>query len=197
VAVFPWSRTRTVWEHQPVLRSLCQAHDPHGGSDCALGLRDVGGGFHVDNLLGAVVSQIFGAPPYNMSTVAVGNLTGIAPFIGSALGTVFGSWACDKTVQILAARNNGVYEPEFRLLVIPVATVPLTQRSFCLSAALHAGLSAIVCAVFMAIMNFGVGVVYTGIVTYTNEAYSEQAGDVSGLTIVSLFQLIAYFHPFN
>ncbi|KAI1523163.1 MFS transporter [Pyrenophora tritici-repentis] len=146
-------------------------------------------------LLGAVVSQIFGAPPYNMSTVAVGNLTGIAPFIGSALGTVLGinhvnrlivaESACDKVVQTLAARNNGVYEPEFRLLVISVATVALALGSFGLGGAIHVGLSANACGVFMAVINFGVGLGCTGIVTYTNDVCGERAGDAFGLAMVT------------
>jgi len=148
-------------------------------------------------LLGAVVSQIFGAPPYNMNTVAVGNLSGMAPFIGSPLGIVFGGWACDKIVHIVAACNNGVYEPEFRLLIILVAIVALALGSFCLGAAIHASLSAIVCGVFMAIINSGVGMGCTGIVIYTKDVCGERAGDAFGLAMVSPFRLIASYYSFN
>jgi MFS family permease len=39
---------------------------------------------------GTVAVPIFGAPPYNMSPTSIGNLIGIAPMIGSVLGTLVG-----------------------------------------------------------------------------------------------------------
>ncbi|PWY63973.1 hypothetical protein BO83DRAFT_431363 [Aspergillus eucalypticola CBS 122712] len=76
-------------------------------------------------LLSTVASQIFTAPPWSMSTVAVDNLTGIAPFIGSVLGTVMGGWARDLSSKLMASRNKGVCEPEYRLLVILPATMAM------------------------------------------------------------------------
>ncbi|EDU48165.1 conserved hypothetical protein [Pyrenophora tritici-repentis Pt-1C-BFP] len=90
-----------------------------------------------------------------------------------------------SVVQTLAARNNGVYEPEFRLLVISVATVALALGSFGLGGAIHVGLSANACGVFMAVINFGVGLGCTGIVTYTNDVCGERAGDAFGLAMVT------------
>lgn len=136
-------------------------------------------------LIGAVASQIFTAPPYNMSTVAVGNLTGIAPLIGSALGTVISGLLCDLSSRLMAARNGGIYEPEFRLPVMLPATLTMAVGAFGLGAATQYGLSAVVCGVFMAILNFAVGMGCTGIVAYTNDACGQRAGDCFGLAMVA------------
>ncbi|KAJ5368357.1 uncharacterized protein N7496_008117 [Penicillium cataractarum] len=135
-------------------------------------------------LLGAVASQIFTAPPYSMSTVAVGNLTGVAPFIGSALGTALGGWLCDFFGRALSDRTNGIYEPEFRLFVMPLAIVTLAVGSFGLGAAIQNEASDIACGVIMAILNFAVGVGCTGIVAYTNDVCADRAGDALGLAMV-------------
>lgn len=61
-------------------------------------------------------AQIFSAPPYNFSTGSIGLIAGIPPFIGTVMGTVLSGPLSDFTAQLLAKRNNGVYEPEYRLI---------------------------------------------------------------------------------
>lgn len=134
---------------------------------------------------GAVASQIFAAPPYNLTPTAVGNLIGIAPLIGSALGTVTGGWACDALSKLLSARNNGIYEAEFRLLIMIPFLITIAVGGFGLGAAVHNGLSVITCGVFLAILNFAVGVGCTGIVAYSNDAFQHKAGGAFGIAMVS------------
>ncbi|RAH81596.1 MFS transporter [Aspergillus japonicus CBS 114.51] len=137
-------------------------------------------------LLGAVASQIFTAAPWSLSTVAVGNLTGIAPLIGSAVGTVLGGSLCDLSSRLMARRSqNGVYEPEYRLPVLFPATIAMAVGAFGLGAATHRGDNAVVCGVFMAIINFAVGMGCTGTVAYTNDVFAERAGDAFGLAMVA------------
>ncbi|KAK6602963.1 major facilitator superfamily transporter [Botrytis cinerea] len=135
-------------------------------------------------LIGAVVSQIFGAEPYNMSTTAVGNLAGIAPLIGSTIGTLTAGWACDKIVGYLALRNRGMYEPEFRLLIIIPAFIAMAIGGFGLGAAIHKELSPVTCGVFMAILNFAVGAGCTGVVAYTNDVCGQRSGEAFGLAMI-------------
>lgn len=61
-----------------------------------------------------VLAQIFGVPPYNLSTAGVGYLY-VGPFIGGLLGVLFMSFSSDPLAQFIAKKNRGVYEPEFRL----------------------------------------------------------------------------------
>ena len=58
---------------------------------------------------------------YDFSALSTG-LVYISPFIGGLLGTVGAGWVSDVTVRAMARRNGGVYEPEFRLvMILPVA----------------------------------------------------------------------------
>jgi MFS family permease len=135
-------------------------------------------------ILGATASQIFAAPPYNLTPTQVGNLVGIAPLIGSTLGTLFGGWFCDFISKQLAIRNNGIYEPEFRLWVMIPFLLTLIAGSFGLGLAISAQLSAITAGVFLAILNFAIGVGCTGIVVYQNDACQQRAGEAFGLGMV-------------
>jgi len=134
---------------------------------------------------GAVADQIWGAPPYNLSPSAVGNLVGIAPLIGSALGCLLGGATLDWFSRMMAKKNNNVYEPESRLLIIAPALLTCVAGGFGLGESIERGMSAIVTAVFLAVLNFGVGVGCTGIVSYTNDTFQERAGEAFGLAMMA------------
>ncbi|KAG4443682.1 hypothetical protein IFR05_000868 [Cadophora sp. M221] len=133
---------------------------------------------------GSTATQIFGAPPYNLDPATVGNLVGIAPLIGAALGTLFGGYMCDFLVEFMAKKNNGIYEPEYRLLVLGFYLVTVIPGTFGLGMAIESEQSAIVCAVFLGIMNFAIGVGCTGIVSYSNDTLQHRAGENFGLTMI-------------
>jgi hypothetical protein len=133
---------------------------------------------------GAVATQIFGYAPYHLSATAVGNLVGIAPLIGAALGTLFGGWSSDAIAKGLALRNNGIYEPEFRLLVIIPVLATIIIGGFGLGGAISSELSPVICGVFLAFITFAVGVGCTGIVSYTNDVCQHKAGEAFGLAMV-------------
>ncbi|KAH6976463.1 major facilitator superfamily domain-containing protein [Ilyonectria sp. MPI-CAGE-AT-0026] len=61
-----------------------------------------------------VTAQLFGPPPYLLSPAGIGNLS-LGPFIGGALGSILVGILMDPLILRLAKRNNGIYEPEFRL----------------------------------------------------------------------------------
>ena len=134
-----------------------------------MGHPDVGSDIHLGIIQGAVATQIFAYAPYHLSTTAVGNLVGIAPLIGAALGTLFGEWSSDAVALGLALRNNGLYGPEFRLLVIIPALTTIIIGGFGLGGAISSELSPLICGIFLAFINFAVGVGCTGIVSYTND----------------------------
>lgn len=136
-------------------------------------------------VLGAVASQIFGAPPYNLDPTQVGLIIGIAPLIGSALGTVLSGWMSDMAARYMSALNGGLYEPEFRLVVIIPAAIAMAGGAFGLAGATENAKPTIVCCVFLAFINFGVGAGCTGIVTYTNDVFLDRAGHAFGLAMVS------------
>lgn len=62
------------------------------------------------------IAQIFQAPPYLLSVAGVGYLS-LGPFIGALFGSIMMIIINDPIVKWCATKNNGVYEPEFRLLL--------------------------------------------------------------------------------
>ena len=69
---------------------------------------------------------LFAAPPYNFSSVGVGNIN-IAPFVGAVIGSIYGGPLNDYYVVYMARRRAGIYDPEFRLhmLLVPLVVCPL------------------------------------------------------------------------
>jgi hypothetical protein len=69
--------------------------------------------------------SIYQAPPYNMSP-AINGLINVPSFIGHVLGAFAGGWLTDKIAEMQARKNNGVFEPEFRLmaLILPLFIYP-------------------------------------------------------------------------
>ncbi|EGO25031.1 hypothetical protein SERLADRAFT_438636 [Serpula lacrymans var. lacrymans S7.9] len=73
--------------------------------------------------LSVSVSLLFSSPEYGYDFRAgpVGLISGVGPFIAAILGNAIAGPLSDWSVTWLSRRNNGVYEPEFRLfMVIPL-----------------------------------------------------------------------------
>lgn len=135
-------------------------------------------------LQSAVAQQIFGAAPYNMSSIEIGVFIGVAPLIGSVIGTVFGGFASDLSSKWMAARNDGIYEPEFRLVIMIPFIITWVVGIFGLGIALDREASSIVCGVFLAILGCAVGVGCTGIVAYSNDVCQNCAGESFGIAML-------------
>ncbi|CAK7226848.1 hypothetical protein SBRCBS47491_006367 [Sporothrix bragantina] len=80
----------------------------------AVGVAWSASNFLVANLTQA---QAFSAPPYNYSSQTIG-LFNLAIFIGAAIGLLTCGPFSDMTAAWLTRRNNGIREPEFRLLAM-------------------------------------------------------------------------------
>src|SRR5271156_5319537 len=74
----------------------------------------------------ATYALVFQLPPYNMST-GVSGLINIPASIGCFLGAYCGGGLTDTFVKYRARRNNGVFEPETRLvaMIIPFFIIPI------------------------------------------------------------------------
>ncbi|KUJ13364.1 MFS general substrate transporter [Mollisia scopiformis] len=67
-------------------------------------------------LMSLVISQVFSAPPFNLDSAQTGYLYG-GPIIGAVLGAIFCGSISDRIAEYMAKKNNGIYEPEFRLVL--------------------------------------------------------------------------------
>ena len=86
-----------------------------------------------------VTPSVYQAPPYNFSP-AINGLINIPSFIGHVLGAFAGGWLTDRIAEMQARKNNGIFEPEYRLmaLLLPLFIYPagcLMYNLFCHSAA--------------------------------------------------------------
>ncbi|EHY57040.1 hypothetical protein HRR83_002538 [Exophiala dermatitidis] len=79
---------------------------------------------------------IFVAPPYNFSVSQVG-LISLSPFILTLLGEVISGPLNDWICVYLTKKNKGIYEPEFRLVLIVVVIILGTVGFFGFGATVH------------------------------------------------------------
>jgi len=69
-----------------------------------------------------VVAQVFSAPPFLLNTAQLGYISA-GPTVGGFLGCILCGALSDPVARWLTRRNNGIYEPEFRLpLILPLDT---------------------------------------------------------------------------
>ncbi|KAJ5552706.1 hypothetical protein N7494_002084 [Penicillium frequentans] len=94
-----------------------------------------------------LLSQIFTAPPYLLTSSGVGYLS-LGPFIGGLLASVLASIFNDSIARKCSQKNNGYYEPEYRLFLgaggalavvgfVSFGYAVQTERSYYLTAFLH------------------------------------------------------------
>jgi hypothetical protein len=113
---------------------------------------------------------------YNFSALSAG-LIYISPFVGGILGTAVAGKVSDIIVRIMARRNGGLYEPEFRLVMaLPVTiTTVLGLMGFGWSAQEHDAW--IVPTVFFGIISFGCSLGSTTAITFCVDSYRQYAGE--------------------
>ncbi|KAF2274909.1 MFS general substrate transporter [Westerdykella ornata] len=113
---------------------------------------------------------------YNFTSLQVG-LVYISPFVGGILGTAVAGKISDLVVRFMARRNDGVYEPEFRLVMaIPIAlSTTIGLMGFGWSA--EEKNNWIVPTVFFGVISFGCSLASTTAVTFVVDSYRVYAGE--------------------
>ena len=79
---------------------------------------------------------IFVSPPYNF-TISQTGLISLSPFILTIIGEIISGPLNDYLCLALTRRNHGIYEPEFRLVLISVVIVLGTVGFFGFGATVH------------------------------------------------------------
>lgn len=73
-----------------------------------------------------ITAQLFSPPPFLLNTEQLGFITA-GPTVGGIIGCLLCGALSDPIVKFLSKRNNGIYEPEFRLVIsafVLVLSVP-------------------------------------------------------------------------
>lgn len=113
---------------------------------------------------------------YNFTSLQVG-LVYISPFVGGVLGTAVAGKISDIVVRYMARKNDGIYEPEFRLVMaIPIAiSTTIGLMGFGWSA--EEKNNWIVPTVFFGVISFGCSLASTTSVTFVVDSYRIYAGE--------------------
>jgi len=113
---------------------------------------------------------------YNFTPLQVG-LVYISPFVGGILGTAVAGKISDFVVRFMARKNDGVYEPEYRLVMaIPIAlSTTIGLMGFGWSA--HEKDNWIVPTIFFGVISFGCSLASTTAVTFVVDSYRVYAGE--------------------
>ncbi|CEJ59634.1 hypothetical protein PMG11_08251 [Penicillium brasilianum] len=123
------------------------------------------------------LSQIFSAPPYNFSVVGVG-ATNLSAFVASVLGTLAAGPLIDGLVTRMSKMNRGIFEPEFRLPIMVTYLLFTSTGFFAWGQSSYAQdpwpVPVVVC---LGLINFGVQLGTTGVVTYVVDCHREKAGE--------------------
>ncbi|KAH7062907.1 major facilitator superfamily domain-containing protein [Paraphoma chrysanthemicola] len=127
-------------------------------------------------VLSESVAHIYEDTSYHFTPLQVG-LVYISPFVGGVLGTAVAGKVSDLVVRFMARKNDGVYEPEFRLIM----AVPITLAT--VIGLMGFGWSAeerdnwIVPTVFFGVISFGCSLASTTAVTFVVDSYRVYAGE--------------------
>ncbi|ROW00564.1 hypothetical protein VSDG_03397 [Cytospora chrysosperma] len=128
-------------------------------------------------LISITLSQIFSAPPYSFSITAVG-ASNLASFVASLIATALAGPLVDGLATFLSKRNKGVFEPEFRLPIMSTYLLFTGAGFFAWGQSLYNEdpwpIPVIVC---LGLINLGVQLGTTGIVTYIVDCHREQAAE--------------------
>jgi hypothetical protein len=113
---------------------------------------------------------------YHFTSLQTG-LVYLSPFIGGVLGTAVAGKLSDVIVRFMARRNDGVYEPEFRLVMgIPVAiSTTIGLMGFGWSAQERDNW--IVPTIFFGVISFGCSLGSTTSITFAVDSYRQYAGE--------------------
>ncbi|GAB0136031.1 hypothetical protein EsDP_00004348 [Epichloe bromicola] len=139
--------------------------------------------------IGVIVAVIFIGPPFFWGEEKTG-FTYVAPFVGAVAGFIISGLLADPTAKMLTRRNKGIYEPEFRLLlVVPMivtAGVGLYGFGFTSDRLLTGQYSYIVPLVFFASEVGGMVIGTVASSLYIVDAYRDLR--VEGFTLMIIFK---------
>ncbi|PMD21581.1 serine/threonine kinase 16 [Hyaloscypha hepaticicola] len=124
-----------------------------------------------------ILAGIFSGPPWMFGPSQIGYI-GAGPFIGGMIGSIFVGWFSDPIIKYMGKRNNGVYEPEFRLVFMSGATVFMGLGMFFFGYTMAIGANATLCAFLQGVMMVGVLIGIFATLAYGLDAFRSQSSEI-------------------
>jgi len=155
---------RTAWKPVPLITFPVVVYAAFTYSFYAAGL----------TLIALLQDTIFSAAPYNLSSSAIG-LTNLPLFGVGLIGTLLSGYIADFLVQLITRLNNGVYEPEFRLLLMLVAASLSSVAYIGFGYSIAAGATIYIPIAFLGIQTFAVPFATSAMFTYVMDCHPSHA----------------------
>ncbi|PVH73219.1 MFS general substrate transporter [Cadophora sp. DSE1049] len=124
-----------------------------------------------------VIAQIFSSPPYLLDSAHIGYMSA-----GSCVGGLLGSIACgmvsDPIVVALSKMNKGIFEPEFRLVLLIPFIIFSSIGFFCFGNFVALGYSPVVISVIWGVATVAQQFISVVVGTYMIDAYRDISVEV-------------------
>ncbi|KAL7629824.1 hypothetical protein AAE478_001347 [Parahypoxylon ruwenzoriense] len=125
-------------------------------------------------MIGVLSVNVFAAPPYNLTPSQIG-LTNVPLAIGALVFSPLSGWMADAIPVWMAKRNNGIFEPEFRLVLMLIA-VPLSTAGFIgFGIAAQEGLPLVWCLVWITMHSVAVPFASQASISYVIDCHTKDA----------------------
>lgn len=118
--------------------------------------------------------SIFSAPPYSLGPAQIG-LTNLPLLVVGLIGSPLSGWTADHIAKFMARRNNGIFEPEFRLTLMLPAVIFATIGFLGFGISAQRGDSIYQLVAFMSIHSFSVPFASTASLTYVIDCHPKDA----------------------
>ncbi|EXJ53391.1 uncharacterized protein A1O5_13380 [Cladophialophora psammophila CBS 110553] len=138
---------------------------------------------------------VFSGPPwlYNVSQVAY---IGTGPFVGGMIGSIIMTLVFDRASTWMARLNNGVYEPEFRLVFMLPTMIIYAVGTFLYGHFMNIGAAGPLCSFFWGVMQCGIVFGLCSTTSYALDAFREDSNEIFILAMLFknfLFYGYSYF----
>ncbi|KAI0173191.1 MFS general substrate transporter [Hypoxylon sp. FL1284] len=126
-------------------------------------------------MIGVLSVNVFSAPPYSLNPSQIG-LTNIPLAIAALIFSPISGWMADAIPVWIARRfNNGIFEPEFRLILMVIA-IPLSTAGFIgFGIAASEGLSLTWCLVWITMHSIAVPFASQASISYVIDCHTKDA----------------------
>ncbi|KAH7161031.1 major facilitator superfamily domain-containing protein [Dactylonectria macrodidyma] len=144
-----------------------------------------------------LTAQIFSAPPFLLNTTQLGYFSA-GPTVGGFLGALIAGLISDPLIKFCSRRNQGVYEPEFRLFLIMPGFVCSAISYFLFGYLIEQGKSPVAMSALWGIATAALQFIMMAIGTYCVDAYRAISVEIFIATmIVKNFVLYGFSYFIN
>ncbi|KAH7000796.1 major facilitator superfamily domain-containing protein [Ilyonectria destructans] len=131
-----------------------------------------------------LTAQIFTAPPFLLNTTQLGYFSA-GPTVGGFLGALIAGLISDPMIKYFSRRNQGIYEPEFRLFLIVPAFVLSAISYFLFGYLIEQGKSPVAMSSLWGIATASLQFIMMAIGTYCVDAYRAISVEIFIATMIT------------